>query len=83
MSSAHLSPQQAVEAHKILGAQRSMAIHFGTFPLGDDGEHEPVNELRAALEDNQLTEEDFWVPGFGEGRRVPAEKERRVDHGSS
>ena len=83
MSSAHLSPQQAVEVHKILGAQRSMAIHFGTFPLGDDGEHEPVIELKAALEENRLTGDDFWVLGFGEGRPVPAEKERKVDHGSS
>lgn len=83
MSSAHLSPQQAVEAHKILGAQRSMAIHFGTFPLGDDGEHEPVVELEAALEENRLTGDDFWVPGFGEGRRVPVENERSVDHESS
>jgi L-ascorbate metabolism protein UlaG (beta-lactamase superfamily) len=83
MSPAHLSPQQAVRAHRILGARRSMAIHFGTFPLGDDGEHEPVEELREALEENRLTGEDFWVPGFGEGRRVPAEKERSVSHGAS
>jgi L-ascorbate metabolism protein UlaG (beta-lactamase superfamily) len=83
MSPVHLSPQQAVQSHKILGARQSMAIHFGTFPLGDDGEHEPVVELKQALENNQLTEEDFWVPGFGEGRRVPEATERRVDHGSS
>ena len=83
MSPAHLSPQQAVQAHRVLGARHSMAVHFGTFPLGDDGEHEPVVELKQALEENQLNEKDFWVPGFGEGREIPDAPERSVSHGSS
>ena len=83
MSPAHLSPEEAVKAHKVLGVRHSMAIHFGTFPLGDDGEHEPVVELRQALEENGLTEEDFRVPGFGEGLQVSSYTERRVNHGSS
>jgi L-ascorbate metabolism protein UlaG (beta-lactamase superfamily) len=83
MSPVHLSPQQAVQAHKILGARQSMAIHFGTFPLGDDGEQEPVVELKEALKDKQLTEKDFWVPGFGEGREIPDSPERSVSHETS
>jgi L-ascorbate metabolism protein UlaG (beta-lactamase superfamily) len=34
----HLSPTDAVEVHRILQPGVSMAIHFGTFALGDDGE---------------------------------------------
>jgi L-ascorbate metabolism protein UlaG (beta-lactamase superfamily) len=71
MSPVHISPQEAVEVHQLLGAKHSMAIHFGTFPLGDDGEHEPVEELRQALEENGLTLNDFWVLEFGEGRNLP------------
>ncbi len=36
MRPVHLSPAEAVRAHQVLGAQASMAIHFGTFPMADD-----------------------------------------------
>jgi L-ascorbate metabolism protein UlaG (beta-lactamase superfamily) len=49
MSPVHMSPAQAVEAHQILGAERSIAIHWGTFRLADDGEREPVDDLHRAL----------------------------------
>ena len=73
MSEVHLSPEEAVEAHRILGARASIASHFGTFPLADDGEDEPVERLQKALAEAGLTEEDFRVMGFGEGRelRIP------------
>jgi len=32
-----------------MGAKRSVAMHFGTFELADDGQDEPVAELVAAL----------------------------------
>lgn len=70
MSAVHQSPAQALEAHRILGAGTSVAMHFGTFALGDDGEDEPT----AALEAELLTSSPrprFWVLGFGEGREVP------------
>ena len=40
-----------------------MAIHFGTFPLADDGQDEPQRALAG--------QEHFWVLDFGEGRDVP------------
>lgn len=36
MSPIHMSPEEAVRAHGILGARTSIAIHHGTFQLGDD-----------------------------------------------
>ncbi len=49
MGPIHMTPEQALEAQAILGARRAVAIHWGTFPLADDGEQEPVERLRRAL----------------------------------
>jgi len=51
MQAAHIDPEQAVEAHHILGARTSIPVHYGTFELGDDGEDEPVEELRSVMGD--------------------------------
>ena len=41
MSSVHMSPDDAIRAHGILDARHSIAIHHGTFQLGDDGIDRP------------------------------------------
>lgn len=65
MKIVHIDPLEAVEAHKILRARSSVAIHYGTFHLGDDGEREPVDDLRRALEANGV--ESFHIIEHGEG----------------
>jgi L-ascorbate metabolism protein UlaG (beta-lactamase superfamily) len=72
MRYAHTSPGEAVEAHLLLGARQSLGIHHGTFPLADDGQDEPVQELERSLERRSLPREVFWTPPFGEGRWVPS-----------
>src|SRR5271154_972872 len=67
MGPVHISPQDAVRAHKEVGAATSVAIHFGTFRLADDGEQEAVNELKRAL-DREKAAHRLWVRGGGEGR---------------
>ena len=67
MHPVHLSPAEAVNTHYLLQPDVSVAIHFGTFALGDDGEVEPVRELQEAL-DNQIS--NFWILEQGEGRYV-------------
>ena len=47
MSSVHMGPDDAVRAHEILGAQTSIAIHHGTFQLGDEGIDTPASRLNA------------------------------------
>jgi L-ascorbate metabolism protein UlaG (beta-lactamase superfamily) len=69
MGPVHESPAQAAEAQRVLRAQTAVAIHFGTFPLADDGQDEAVEELRKALADSP--DQRFWVLDFGEGRDVP------------
>jgi len=71
MHPVHISPDEATELHELLEARVSMAIHFGTFALGDDGEFEPVKKLRAALKNKDKTDSHFWVLEHGEGRDVP------------
>jgi L-ascorbate metabolism protein UlaG (beta-lactamase superfamily) len=65
MQPAHIDPQQAVAAHRALGARTSIPVHYGTFALGDDGEDEPVIELRRAM-----GEERFVILDHGEGADV-------------
>ena len=71
MGPVHMSPDEAVNAHRVLEARQSVAMHFGTFNLTDDGQDEPVEKLRAALEREHIPESAFRVLGFGEGLDVP------------
>jgi len=67
MAPIHASPAQAVQIHPDVKAQRSMAGHFGTFQLADDGKREPVDDLREALREKNLPESVFLVPEEGRG----------------
>ncbi len=71
MQEVHLSPDEAVRAHKIIGPRTSVAIHFGTFPLADDSPGQAARELKTALACEGLPAEDFRIPGFGEGLDLP------------
>jgi L-ascorbate metabolism protein UlaG (beta-lactamase superfamily) len=48
MKDAHMNPAEAVRAHQDIGAKRSIAMHWGTFQLTDEGRDEPVLALRSA-----------------------------------
>jgi len=50
MSSVHMSPDEAVRAHQILGAKTSIAIHHGTFQLADEGLDTPEKQLIACAQ---------------------------------
>jgi L-ascorbate metabolism protein UlaG (beta-lactamase superfamily) len=71
MGPVHMSPQDAVRAHQDLGAGMSLGIHFGTFRLADDGEDEPVTELRRALEAAVIPASRFVTLDSGQGLEIP------------
>ena len=48
MSPIHMSPEEALQAHRILGAQTSIAIHHGTFQLADESIDSPARQLLAS-----------------------------------
>ncbi|HKR63954.1 MAG TPA: MBL fold metallo-hydrolase [Thermoanaerobaculia bacterium] len=54
MKPAHISPTEAVDAHRVLGARTSIAMHWGTFRLSDEGELDPQRELEAARGDANI-----------------------------
>ena len=63
MSPVHMGPDEAVKAHRILGAGTSIAIHHGTFQLTDERLDRPRQELLAVappeflvLDNGQFTE---------------------------
>jgi L-ascorbate metabolism protein UlaG (beta-lactamase superfamily) len=45
MQAVHMSPSEAVEAHRVLGARESIAIHHGTFQLADENIDRPRSDL--------------------------------------
>jgi len=66
----HMSPADALKAHGVLKARTSIAMHFGTFPLGDDGQHEAVDVLHAEIARANRQSTRFVVPVYGQGLQV-------------
>ena len=67
MKNSHMNPLEAVKAHIDLRSKLSIAMHFGTFQLTDEGIDEPVVELKKALTREGLnTQEHFKVLKEGE-----------------
>ncbi|MGQ3890189.1 MBL fold metallo-hydrolase [Legionella sp. CNM-1927-20] len=66
MKEVHLNPKEAVAAHLDLGAKQSIAIHYGTFKLGDEGIEEPVNDLKHALKEYGLSLANFLLLAEGQ-----------------
>ena len=61
MSPIHCSPEEAVKIHLEVKAHVSIADHYGTFPLADDGQDDPQQELTLALEKFNLPREQFLI----------------------
>ena len=51
MKQSHINPKEAVMAHKDLKSKMSLAIHFGTFQLTDEGIDDPINDLNLQLKE--------------------------------
>jgi L-ascorbate metabolism protein UlaG (beta-lactamase superfamily) len=59
MSPIHVNPEEAVQIHIDLGAEISIASHYGTFPLADDGQFEPLEDLSKARSNKGISESQF------------------------
>ena len=68
MSPIHCSPEEAVKIHMEVKAKVSIADHYGTFALADDGQHEPAQQLEVALKKFNLPSEQFIL--LEEGRSM-------------
>lgn len=66
MAPMHMNPAEAVQLHRDVGARQSMAMHWGTFQLTDEGRDDPVEALGAARDAAGITAEEFRVVAPGE-----------------
>jgi L-ascorbate metabolism protein UlaG (beta-lactamase superfamily) len=66
MKPAHMNPEEAVRAHRDLEPGVSIAMHFGTFQLTDEGIDDPTRGLEAARVAAGVPPEAFRVLEFGE-----------------
>jgi L-ascorbate metabolism protein UlaG (beta-lactamase superfamily) len=69
MKTQHIDPVEAVRAFEALGAQRFVAMHWGTFRLTDEALDEPPQVLRRAWEEAGLPDARRFVPAIGETLR--------------
>jgi L-ascorbate metabolism protein UlaG (beta-lactamase superfamily) len=75
MKPVHVDPSEAVAAARVLEAETSVGIHFGTFPQADDGIDEPAADVAAALarlRDEGVPPPRFVVPANGQSLEAPA-----------
>lgn len=68
MEPVHMNPDEAVRAHRALGARQSIGMHFGTFNLTDEAIDEPLRALATALAAQDVPAADFATLDFGETR---------------
>lgn len=67
MAGQHCNPAEAVTVHRLLGARRSVGMHWGTFQLTDEGRDEPVHALSRALAESGLEPHVFAALEAGSG----------------
>jgi N-acyl-phosphatidylethanolamine-hydrolysing phospholipase D len=66
MKPMHVNPAEAVRIHLDVRAAISVAMHFGTFRLTDEGIDEPVRALEQAKAEAGVDPAAFRVPEWGE-----------------
>ena len=66
MKPVHMNPEDAVKAHLLLDAERSLGMHFGTFKLADDLAVDALCELEVAKKRHGLAPDDFLTLKPGE-----------------
>lgn len=54
MSPVHVDPEQALQIHRDINAELSIGMHYGTFPLADDGEMDPINDFEKVHNDENF-----------------------------
>lgn len=80
MEPIHVDPEEAVQVHLDIQARQSIGIHFGTFPLADDGMTEPLDDLQSAREKFNVSDEEFTTLKEGETKIItPATVERSTE----
>jgi N-acyl-phosphatidylethanolamine-hydrolysing phospholipase D len=67
MADSHCDPNEAVIIHKQIRSKKSVAIHWGTFPMAEDLDDEPRKLLEIAAKNHEA---DFTTIRLGESIEV-------------
>jgi len=77
MRGQHQNPDEAVQGHKICGAEYTLGHHWGTFQLTNESIEDQLSELAAAREKHSVSEEVFRALQPGEFWDVPVTTDRK------
>jgi len=69
MKEAHINPAEAVQAHRDLGATRSLGMHYGCWQLTDEAMDRPAQDLQEALRAANIPSEIFEAAVVGKTYR--------------
>lgn len=78
MTPIHMNPEEAVCAHRDLGAKHSIGMHFGTFQLTPEPIDQPVADLKVARARAGIQEMEFVTLDEGETRIYQVEARSRA-----
>ena len=70
MKDYHLNPEEAVLVHKHIKTDKSIGMHWGTYPLTAEDPTEPPSRLKSAAKMAGLEENEFTVMDLGETRII-------------
>lgn len=70
MAPIHVSPEEALQVHQDMESEVSIAMHFGTFPMADDGMREAPIVLQQKLAESSLSPDEFLVLREGETKTI-------------
>lgn len=71
MQESHIDPAEAVRAQLATGAKTAIGVHWATFPMSDDGQDQPAQDLASALR-AMPNPPDFRVLPIGGVYELPA-----------
>lgn len=71
MQTYHVDPDEAVEIHKDVLAQKSIGMHWGAYPLTAEEPMDPPARLRAAKAREGIADEAFVALSIGETITLP------------
>ena len=73
MKPVHESPDEALQAQRMLDAQTAISIHFGTFHMADDSMNAGPERIRALLDSLPVPKPDFRVLKNGQSTEVQSQ----------
>ncbi len=79
MTNFHMGPADAIKAYYDLGSPSSIAIHHGTFPLGQEGIHDASNDLEILKKEAGAALENFKILGNGAVLTVKLKQEAPIE----